>query len=198
MALITDTDLSTFVGEPSLVGDTRAIMMAAIASAIITDYIGLEGIESSATYTDRIFDGPARGSTVFLLPSYPVTAVTKVEIRPTWGADWEILETDTYEWNRAGFISRSGVAVASGPGYWWPRQMGSIRVAYTAGYVSVPWTVKGIALGIAARGFQSASGVLAETIGDYQVSYGAAHSSFMDLDPSEMAILGNYADWPVA
>jgi hypothetical protein len=212
MALITDQDLSTFLGDPSLVGNPQAAFCAALASGLVTDYLDNPGVDVVTTYTDQVFDGPARGSIVFLLPSYPVTAVTKVETLGSDNTTWT--EITDYSWNPAGFISRSRTAdsrptPASGAYsatttlmspqwyYLWPTRMQSIRVSYAAGYVTIPATVKAVCLAIAARALANPRGVLSEQIGDYQYSAGAAHASWLDLDAGELAILGKYKTWSV-
>lgn len=195
MCFITDTDLATFLGQPSLVGDPRAVMVTAMASAIISDYLQNPGLIQTTVYTDAVFDGPARGSSVFLLPGFPIQSVAKIETR--LGETWTVLDPTRYRWNAAGFISRTLIADGVRPGCWWPEEIKSIRVTYTAGYVSIPLTVKAITLGIAARGFVNPVGLLSEQIGDYQYSSGAAHASWLELDKNELAILSAYSDWPV-
>lgn len=195
MCFITDKDLSVFLGQPSLEGDARAIMVTALASALIFDYLQNPGLVQTTTYTDAVFDGPARGSSVFLLPGFPIQSVAKVETR--CGETWTLLDSTTYRWNSAGFISRSRIADGVSLGQWWPWEIKSVRVTYTAGYAVIPLTVKAITLGIAARGFNNPLGLLSEQIGDYQYSSGAAHASWLELDKNELAILSAYSDWPV-
>lgn len=200
MSIISDAELSVFLrGDSSLVEDPRAVMMAALASGIVSDYLSQEGIEGPTTYTDRIFDGIPRSCSVFLLPGATITAVSKVETK-AWPSvtDWTLLDPATYEWNTGGFIALNKIASATVPGCHWPRHMKSIRVSYVSGLDAVPMSVKAVALGIAARGWTNPVGVLAETIGDYQVSYGAARASFLQLDVAELNVLGLYADWPTA
>lgn len=212
MALITDQDLADFVGDPSLLGTPRAILAAALASGLITDYMDNPGVDTETTHTDEIFDGPARGSIIFLLPSYPILDVTKVETLDTDNVTWT--EITDYSWNTAGFISRSRTAdsrptPASGAYsatttllspqmfYMWPTRMQSIRVSYVSGYVEIPATVKAVCLAIAARALENPRGLLSEQIGDYQYSAGAAHASWLELDPDELAVLGKYKSWSV-
>lgn len=200
MALITDSDLATFMGQPALVGTPRAIMAASLASALVFDAMGQpENLGTANSYVDRIFDGPAKGSVVHLLPGLPITAVTKVEVLQSDEVTWTLLTPDTdYKWNRGGFLSRNGRADATGWGTWWPTRIKSIRVSYTAGTGTMPETVRAVALGIAARAHSNPTGVIAETIVGYQVQFGAAHASFMALDPAELYILGLYSEWPCA
>lgn len=196
MALITDQDLATFLGQPSLVGDARAQMVTALASALVADYLQNSALGLSSTHTDVVLDGPARGSSVFLLPGFPISGVSSVETR--CDITWTLLTPDTdYRWNSAGFVSRTRIADGTSWGRWWPREIGSIRVTYTSGFASIPDSVRAIALGIAARGLSNPLGILSEQIGDYQYSSGAAHASWMELDPAELSILSGYSDWPV-
>lgn len=201
MAIITDAELSVFLtGGATLAGTPRAVMMAALASGIVSDYLDQEGIDGVTVYTDRVFDGVARPGSVFLLPGAIITAVSKVEVKE-WPSttDWTTLTYPTdYEWNCGGFIARNKIASATVPGTHWPRHMKSIRVSYTSGLTAVPFSIKAVALGIAARAHTNPVGALAETIGDYQVSYGAARASFMQLDPAELAVINRWADWPAA
>lgn len=200
MAIITDSDLASFLNQPSLVGNAQAILSASLASALIADYLQNEGLTTGVvTYTDRILDGPARRSAVFLLPGYPVTDLAKVEVQWPWQpAVWTVIDPLTYRWNATGLVSRNLRADATQPGWhWWPRWIKSIRVTYSAGQASVPLSVKAVTLGVAARALTNPTGLLSETIGDYQIQYGAAHSSWMQLDPAELSILSSYSDWPV-
>lgn len=200
MAIITDSDLATFMGQPALVGTPRAIMAASLASAIVFDAMGQpENLLAANTYVDRVFDGPAKGSVVFLLPGLPITAVTKVEVLQPDEVTWTLLTPDVdYKWNAGAYISRNRRADATGWGSWWPTRIKSIRVSYTAGTGVMPETVRAVALGLAARAHSNPTGVLAETIVGYQVQFGAAHSSFLALDPAELWILGLYSEWPCA
>jgi hypothetical protein len=212
MALITDQDLATFLGDPSLVGNSQAILVAALASGLITDYMDNPGVDVVTTHTDEVFDGPARGSIVFLLPSYPILDVTKVETLDCDATTWT--EITDYSWNPAGFISRSRTAdsrptPASGAYsatttlmspqwyYLWPTRMQSIRVSYVSGYVEIPATVKAICLAVAARALANPRGLLSEQIGDYQYSSGAVHASWLELDSAELAALGKYKTWSI-
>lgn len=197
MTLITDTDLATFLGQPSLIDNPRAVMAAAIASGVVTDYLQNPGISGSTSYTDYVMDGPARGSVVFLLPGFPVTSVTKVETRDVSGT-WTVVDPSTYAWNAAGYVSRNLHADAQGlPNTMWPGRIASIRATFVSGLATVPASVMGIALMISARLVTNPLGVLGEQVGDYRIQYGDKHSSALDLDPSEFAILSSYADWSV-
>lgn len=195
MALITDSDLATFLGQPSLVGDPRAQMVAALASGLVTDYLQNPALGPVTAYTDVVLDGPARLSPVFLLPGFPVTAVAKVE---EWdGTAWVLQDPTTYGWNAAGYVSRSKRADARyGICYWTPRVQ-ALRVSYSSGFATVPDSLRAVCLAIAARGLSNPLGVLSERIGDYQVQYGQTHSSWIQLDPAEMSVITAYAYWSV-
>lgn len=195
MALITDVDLSAFLGQPSLSGDPRAQMVAALASGLITDYLQNPAVGVVTTYTDIVLDGPARLSPVFLLPGFPITDVSKVE---EWsGTAWVLQDPASYAWNSAGYVSRSKRADARyGICYWTPLMRG-LRVSYSAGFATVPESLRAVALAIAARGLSNPLGVLSERIGDYQVQYGQTHSSWIELDMAEMAVITAYANWSV-
>lgn len=212
MALITDQDLSVFLGDPTLYGNSQAVLAAALASGLITDYLDNPGVEIQATHTDVVLDGPARGSIVFLLPGFPIVNVTKVETLGRDNITWT--EVTDYGWNTAGFVSRSRTAdsrptPASGaysatttlmlPQWFclWPTRVQSIRVSYVSGFADIPATVKAVCLAIAARALANPLGLLTEQIGDYHYSSGIPHSSWLALDPAELAILGNYKNWSV-
>lgn len=212
MALITDQDLADFLGDPTLVGNPQAILAAALASGIISDYLDNPGVELTTTHTDVILDGPARGSEVLLLPGFPILSVSKVETLGTDNTTWT--EVTGYGWNTAGFVSQSwssdsrptppsgaysATTTLMMPRWFcmWPTRMRSIRVTYSSGFAAIPASVKAVCLATAARAMANPLGLLSEHIGDYQYSAGAAHASWLALDDGELWVIGKYKDWNV-
>jgi len=201
MAFISDTDLAAFLGDPTLVGDSQAVLAAAMASGYISELLGNAGVGSvPITFTDLVIDGPRCPSGVFVLDGFPVTNVTSVAISHrdgTW-SDPLVRGTD-YDWNSNGVVSRGTLSPDATVGFcFWPSRIGSIKITYTVGTGVVPTTVKLVCLGVAARLFSNPQGLTSEQISGYNVKFGNSATPFLGMDRSETAMLANWMDWGIA
>lgn len=202
MAFISDSDLAAFLGDPSLVGNSQAILAAAMASGYIAELIGNAAVsDTPTTYTDLILDGPRCPSGVFILDGFPVTAVSNIYTSCDGGTTWvgPLVEGLDWEWNPNGVVSRGTRSSDASLGFsFWPSQMNSIKVTYTVSTGGVPETVKLVCLGVAARLFSNPTGLTSEQISGYDVKYGNSATPFLGMDRSETAMLANWMDWGIA
>jgi hypothetical protein len=118
------------------------------AEATVRAYVGWHlAPERSETLT---LDGP--GSSVLLLPTLRVTAITSIT------EDGSAVDPGDYEWSSSGVVRRNG--------YWSPSLRG-LEVSLTHGYAEMPLDVAGVIERLTTRVVEGA-GVLAQ-VG--QVSY---------------------------
>lgn len=141
--LTTVDDLKVFLGiNPSETGeDTRLNLMLCGVEQAVQNRLGR--ILPSASYT-HYFDGSGREK--LFLNQYPVTAISTVRIDAggyrghgtdafnsdtiqTLGEDWIPETLDANEGNQGILIALGGC---------WPCGIGNIKVAYTAGYATIP------------------------------------------------------------
>lgn len=201
MAFISDTDLSAFLGDPALVGDSQAVLAAAMASGYVAELIGNPAIgPAPVTFTDLVIDGPRCPSGVFVLDGFPVANVASVALSNrdgTWNTP--LVRFTDYDWNANGVVSRGTFSPDATIGFcFWPSRMNSIKITYTVGTGVVPNTVKLVCLGIAARLYSNPMGLLSEQISGYQIKYGTKITQFLGMDHTETAMLANYMDWGIA
>lgn len=170
MQLATADELVDFLEQS--IPATRAEVILDIASGAILDVVPapVDGVASTTVHL--IGDG----TRALLLPSWPVSAVTAVEV------DGEALTSDGYRWNRSGVLERVG-------GHW--TCSAEIVVTYDHGHAAPPDALKGICLMVAARvvanparfqGFQAPSG------GNANYGAGAASSGF-ELTAGEVEMI---------
>lgn len=124
------SDLSTWVGYDVPVD--RATLMIEAAQASVVTAAGVPIAEQA----DDVVTLDGNGARVLLLPAWPVTAVTTVEVDDDPVTD--------FTWTRTGELRRTGG--------WAARTV--VVVTYTHGYpeTEVPTTIKGVTLEVAARG----------------------------------------------
>jgi hypothetical protein len=196
MALITVDQLAQFMGQPSLIGDPQATLAVALASAMVSEYLDNNDLNGVVEYVDKVFDGPSRGSAVFLVPTQNLVSVTKIETRSSGSQDWALWDVEDYRYNKAGFVTVSGNYYRADATDFraWPTGIATIKMTYTAGFSEVPLSIVGVTLGLAARVLTNSNGLLGESIGDYTVQYGSAHSSWFQLDPQEMYLIDRYKE----
>lgn len=177
-------DLGRFLGETIPDTDTRALLLLDLASGQVRTYLGHPVIE----VTETVELDPLPGACV-LLPAAPVTAVH--EVATAGPAGWLARDPADYAVSKAtGMIrGRSTGRIDLGYRGQWPTDPGSWRVTYSHGYPTVPSTVLGVVLAVAARLWVTPQGVDSERVGDYQVKYTAAGGVFTTV---EQAALDRY------
>lgn len=201
MAFINDQDLADFLGDQSLVGTEQALLNASLASGYVSELLGNPGVgDSAVTFTDLIIDGPRCPSGVIILDGFPVTNVASVALGHrdgTWDAPL-VAGTD-YQWNSNGILARCTLSPDATVGFsLWPSWMKSIKVTYTVGTGVVPYTIKIVCLGIAARFHSNPQGLTREQVAGYTIMFGNSATPFLGLDRSESALLANWMDWGIA
>lgn len=152
--------------------EAKAMLRLAGATAAIQRYCRLT-IEL-ATSTDVIFAGNWGADLV--LPEVPVVSVASVEVD---GDTWTVNE----DYHLHGRILRRGAPSVVHQSRFdlegsrlanWGGSNVAITVTYTHGFDPVPDDIRLMCVAIAARGWDSPSGVQAESIGNYSVTHGAS------------------------
>ncbi len=174
MALISGTDLATYLQITYSAGDTALAQAVTLACGLVTGYTG-QGIEST-TYTHTLL---INSDQTIRLPQRPVTAVTSVTI------DGTVLTSGTdYDWDGLSYM----IAL---DGYTPADDVFTASVVYVAGYASVPADVKAATLSVGAALYNGAPGVTSESIDDYRVSYETSRGAG-GLNEYERSILKRY------
>lgn len=182
--IATVEQLGDFLGQ-TIANDSAAQLYLDIAAGMVRDYLHQE-----LTYhiEDSVVLDPINGANV-LLPELPVEKVTKLEVQID-GA-WTTVDPTRYVVSAAtGFVvglPHSDIR--------WPFTSGTWRVTYTHGFQDVPDTIRGVVLGVAARGYASPVGVQQERVGNYQVRYAVESAGF---SPIERAALARYVQARIA
>lgn len=183
-ALATPAQLGAYINETIDNADPSALLMLDIASGMVRDY--LQQLLDPTVNDVAVLD-PIAGA-VFL-PEFPVTSVSLVETFD--GTVWNIMDAATYSVStRMGIVSVASVSVVS-----WPYTMGSWRVTYSHGYNTIPMSIVGVVLGVAARAYSTPPGVDLERIGGYQVKYTMEADGFT---PIEQKALNRYVNPRIA
>lgn len=183
--LATVQDLASYLGETLADDDAKANLYIDIASGMVRDTLHSH---LSAVTGDVVLLDPINGGYVEL-PELPVSNVTELETFD--GTSWTVQDPSTYTVStRIGMI-----AGKPGLGIRWPTDPGTWRVTYSHGFTTIPATIVGVVLGVAARGYASPVAVDSERVGaGYQVKYSAA----VDFTPIERAALNRYRQPRVA
>jgi hypothetical protein len=152
----TVSDLADYLNQDIEVGDPTAVLFLDLAKSAVQAEIGQ--LIDVATAEVITLDG--NGKPLLMLPQLPVTSITSIVVDGT-----TLTAGIDYDWNAAGLLYR-----LAGD---WGTKPRSIIVTYTHGSADVPELAHLVALQAAARGFASLnpSNVLAETIGNYSVTY---------------------------
>ncbi|SKU30720.1 Uncharacterised protein [Mycobacteroides abscessus subsp. abscessus] len=173
--LVTTTDLGKFeAGDRQWFLDT--------AESAVRDYCDWH-IAPSRREVDRRCEIGERG--IIMLHSLHVTEVESVKV------DGQVLEPDEYDWDEAGFITRTRTTWPRGR-YWPVFGLPSPRYAYvtfTHGYPEVPLAVKAVILELASSGIELPSSVATEaTGGPFRIKFkGTAGLSLNDDHRSRLA-----------
>lgn len=179
MSLITEQDLSDYLGRDVSADDGAALAVAAANQAVQTL---TEQAFTAGTATVSL-DGT--GSDILYLPERPVNTVGTVTVN---GEE----ETD-FTYTTAGALIRTSEddptfsTFTEQPSAYWPQGRQNIEVTYTHGG-TVPDDVRMVAVMIAYR-LVTQGGAIQEQVGDVSKRYAAAAG---DLTAGEQAILRKY------
>lgn len=188
-ALATVTQLANFMQLPLAPTDPTAALLLDIASGMVRDELKqyLSPVAGEVLVAD-----PIEGAYV-LLPELPVTNVALVEwldstVTPNV---WTTADPSTYT-----VSTRTGmVSALPGCGVEWPTAPGSWRITYDHGYQTIPNSLMGVVLGVAARAYSSPASIESERIGGYQVKYAVEQAGYSAI---EMKTLNRFRDSTVA
>lgn len=188
-SLASVAQLAAFLQLPLADDDASASLMLDIASGMVRDYL-----KQQVDYVvdDVVELDPINGAYI-QLPEMPVASVTLLEIldATVTPAVWTTADPSTYTVStRLGII-----AGLPGCGVYWPSQPGTWRVTYTHGFETVPDSLLGVVLGVAARAYSSPASIEQERIGGYQVKYAVESAGFSAL---ELKTLNRYKDASIA
>lgn len=185
-ALATVDQLAAFMQLPSLASDDpTATLLLDIASDMVRDKLKQQ---LDATTDDVVELDPINGATI-RLPELPVTNVTLVEYLDSTvtPAVWTTADPSTYTVSR-----KTGmITVKPWSGVCWPTDPESWRVTYTHGFTTLPSSLLGVVLGVAARAYASPASIEQERLGGYQVKYAVEAAGFSAL---ELQTLNTYRD----
>jgi hypothetical protein len=177
--LATVAQLAAYLQQPLADSDTSAQLMLMIASGMVRDFLEqeLSPVTNEVVLLDPI------NSYYVLLPELPVTSVTLLETFD--GTVWTTQPTTVYT------VSKRLGMIAAVPltGVTWPYNPESWRVTYSHGFASIPDSLVGVVLGVAARTYATPAGAESERIGGYQVKYQMQADGF---SPLEKAALSRY------
>lgn len=109
--------------------EARLTVCLDAASAFIEKAVGRP--LASASYTRRL---SGDGSPLLLLPHWPITAVTTLEVE---GIAWEVLTDSGTDTAQSAYLPTHGLWLEARDDVW-PEGSGNIKVVYTAGYTTIP------------------------------------------------------------
>lgn len=186
MSLATADELATYLGT-TFADDTRAEMMLDLATGKIQDYVRQtieqvsgDVVKLKGNWTSRLH-----------LPEIPVSSVASVVVNGTTytaGSDYTFDGIRTLYRGAVDFtVDAADLTWADTELHWGGPDL-TITVTYTHGYATIPNSLKGICLAMAARGMVNPVNVASESVGQYAVSY----SPGLELTRVEKKILD---DW---
>lgn len=146
------------------------------ASGVVRSYSGWQ-ISAEHIRGQRV-DGD--GSSVLMLPTLRLTAVTSVAVE-----ERRLARGRDYTWSAAGVIRRLP------PGHRWPQAHQAIAASYRHGYDPVPAEIKAIAVSLAARTATVPAGLVQQTVGAITYRWAEGVTS-IGLAPGEKAVLNRY------
>ena len=173
----TPDGLAAFQGREAVANTAQATLALEVARGIVADLIG----RNIARVDDDVLLLDGNGSSVLLLPAWPVLLVSRVEVA---GVE---LDPAGWEWGATGVLAALG-------DYRWPSARRNVRVTYSHGFYPIPPEVIGLVYSIATRVCQSPSGaeIRQESIGGYNVSYGPVGTTIFGLSGIESRIIARY------
>lgn len=175
--LATPAQLSAFLQQPLDDFDASALLMLDIASGMVRDFLQQD---LTPAVDDVLIVDPVN-SAYAVLPELPITDVSLVEVfdGTTWSAVLPAFYTVS---KRTGLVS-----AVPNTGIQWPADPESWRVTYSHGFTTIPASIVGAVLGVAARAYASPAGVDSERIGGYQVKYGMEADGFSAIERKGLA-----------
>jgi hypothetical protein len=184
--LATVDQLAAYMALPLVSTDPAALLYLSAASGTVRDYLQQE---LTVVTGDVFLADPIAGAYVFL-PEHPVTSVALVELYDdtvTPGV-WSTADPTTYTVSK-----RLGIIAGKpGCGVSWPTDPETWRITYNHGFATLPDSLLGVVLGVAARAYSSPASIETERIGGYQVKYAVEGEGFT---PIEKKALNRYR-WP--
>lgn len=181
MAYATVEQLQTLMGRDTPFSEAetaKAQLLLTIATGMIDAETG-QTLEHGAVTSE--LDGT--GTTVLLLPRWPVTAVSSVTVIDDLDeAPKTLVEDDDYRWSSYGRLRRRRCR--------WPCIERAVEVVYTAGWDPIPDDVVGICLRLAQAGWDNFGGLESERLGDWSAKYAVPGMRFTT---SDLATLGRYS-----
>jgi hypothetical protein len=184
MAYATAEEFRRFIrhSEPFTEEETaQAEFFLELAGACIEEEAG-QSLELS---TDTVtLDG--NGARKLVLPRWPVTAVESVTVLHdedddevlTFGADHD------FTWSAAGTLTRRCAC--------WPEGERNIEAVVTAGLVSMPTSLKRVALRLCVGPWSNPNNLASESLGDLSRSFNTATDLGMELSNSDKKLVGAY------
>jgi hypothetical protein len=184
--LATVDQLAAYMALPLVSTDPAALLYLSAASGTVRDYLQQE---LTVVAGDVFLADPIDGAYVFL-PEHPVTAVSLVELYDdtvTPGV-WSTADPSTYTVSK-----RLGIIAGKpGCGVQWPTDPETWRVTYNHGFATLPDSLLGVVLGVAARAYSSPASIETERIGGYQVKYAVEGEGFTAIEKKAL----NRYRWP--
>ena len=176
-ALATPEQLGSFLQQPIAVDDPTALLMLDIASGMVRDYLQTD---LDHTVDDVHVLDPEEGAFVTLGES-PILEISKLEIYD--GTTWTVVPKTEYVASpRLGIVSAVKTSMIT-----FPKRPETWRVTFTHGFETIPPTIVGVVLGIAARFFTAPDGITSESLGGYSVSYAGPGEGFTKMEQTALA-----------
>ncbi|MET4780813.1 hypothetical protein [Glaciihabitans sp. UYNi722] len=177
--LATVEQLGAFLQLPLDASDSSASLMLDIASGMVRDFLQ----QDISLVTDDVVELDPLPSGFAMLNEFPIVDVSLVESFD--GTVWSTAVLPAYSVSKRTGVIRSII----GQGVTWPYGAATWRVTYTHGFETVPDSIIGVVLGVAARAYSSPASIESERIGGYQVKYSMQADGF---SPIEKASLSRY------
>lgn len=184
MAYASADDLALLLGiGPVMPADQagRACLLLDLAAGRIEQETGQSLTLATETVTLPGGDGP-----ILVLPRWPVTALASVTRVNARGDSTVLTPGVDYRWDRAGILTRRR-------GCWHAEDDYTAEV--TAGHDPVPDSVRALNLDLAARAWPNSTGLKAESLGDYSVTYGTLGGQLQDSDIAALCAYRARSTW---
>jgi hypothetical protein len=178
------SDLGAFLRETIDPADPSAALMLSVASGMVRDLLEMQGFSVDPVANDVVLVDPINGAFLFL-DGMPVTDVTLVETFD--GTVWTTADPLTYSVSK-----RTGVISAlPWTGVQWPTNPETWRVTYDHGFTTLPDSILGVVLGVAARAWTAPPGIDQEAQGPRNVKYRMESNGFTAIENRILAAYTN-------
>jgi hypothetical protein len=184
--LATVAQLAAFLPLPLADTDPTALLILQTASGMVRDHLEVQGYAVDLNPADVVLFDPIEG-VMAQLDGLPINSVALVEYFDTTVTPgvWTTADPTTYTVSK-----RTGlVSALPWTGVVWPTNPESWRVTYSHGFTTLPNSLLGVVLGVAARAYSSPASIESERIGGYQVKYAMEADGF---SPIELAAMARY------